>query len=122
MQASAAAQSVPSSLPLLRQLSRRPDRGRRPCTDRREHRGARRCRNGGSHARDARVRVTFLSRAQPADASSWQHPWQQPDCPIRPYRPRAGTVRTIWTDLRLTDKVERLVRDHRVEVRVLFGA
>jgi hypothetical protein len=25
-----------------------------------------------------------------------QHPWQHPDCPMRPWRPRAGTVRTIW--------------------------
>ncbi len=27
---------------------------------------------------------------------SWQHPWQHPDRPMRPYRPRAGTLRTIW--------------------------
>jgi hypothetical protein len=32
----------------------------------------------------------------PSGAGSWQHPWQHPDRPIRPYRPRAGTIRTIW--------------------------
>jgi hypothetical protein len=31
-------------------------------------------------------------------ARPWQHPWQRPDRPMRPDRPRARTIRTIWRD------------------------
>jgi hypothetical protein len=33
-----------------------------------------------------------------ACTAPWQHPWQHPDRPMRPYRPRGGTIRTIWRD------------------------
>ena len=33
---------------------------------------------------------------QPRSREPWQRPWQHPDRPIRPYRPHAGTIRTIW--------------------------
>jgi hypothetical protein len=35
-------------------------------------------------------------RARWLPAVRWQHPWQHPDRPVRPHRPRAGTIRTIW--------------------------
>ena len=57
--------------------------------------------------------------------ASWQHPWQHPHRPSRPLGPDLRTHRTIWTpmtDLTAGLQVEGLVRDNRVEVRVLFGA
>ena len=30
-------------------------------------------------------------------ACSWQHPWQHPDRPLRPFRPEPRTHRTLWT-------------------------
>jgi hypothetical protein len=44
------------------------------------------------------------------DASgSWQHPWQHPDRPMRPHRPKAQTYRTIWRDSDVSDtRVTRL--------------
>jgi hypothetical protein len=52
--------------------------------------------------RQARLRpsVRTLSRRQAhsGDGDSWQHPWQQPDRPMRPDRPQIGTIRTIWRE------------------------
>ena len=44
------------------------------------------------------VRTAFLTPSTLRGAGSWQHPWQHPDRPMRPYRPHFGTIRTIWCD------------------------
>jgi hypothetical protein len=57
---------------------------------------------------------------------SWQQRWQHPDRLMRPYRPRDQTIWTLLHDLDGSTlsphQVEGLVREDRVEVRVLFDA
>ena len=50
----------------------------------------------GRVSRPRRVPVRLPYGKQPSGASSWQQPWQHPDRPMCPHRPRNWTIRTIW--------------------------
>jgi hypothetical protein len=101
MRASAAERSAPTSLLLLRQpqsagASLLPPMHSAGVSGRAAR--ARLARGCGSRARVAASGRLSLCQAPSRDAGPWQHPWQHPDRPMCPYRPRFGTIRTIWRD------------------------